>query len=266
MKNIPIVLLVLLFSSPFLNAQGDKKYDIRLRAGVHAGINELRFSPPTVEIQNFDEAPGFVFLSRELGRSFKAELAFSIVWKRTKDSSFKESWGISLGYTYNRQEYLQALAEDDFIRSLSFRYYNYLSFPIMFSRNIFWGSQDNRLELSIGPEFSVLSGGSRGYRRFISDGYLRSSLRRPNGIRVDLGIRALWKGQLYRKQDIGFGFGINYGLQSVVDQEFQLYAVESPNIRPDLIPENELYRIESKVLPISYSLILQYDISLTKRN
>lgn len=266
MRNTFIPLLLFLLFNSSLFSQDQKSYDIRLRVSAHAGINELRFNPPFVDIQNFREAPGLIFLSKEIGRSFKGQLAFSIVWKRTKDASFKETWGISMGYAFNRQEYLQSLPEDDFLRFSSLRYYNYLSIPIMLSRNVFWGSKENRLELSAGPEISLLSGGSSGYRRFVSDGYLQSRLRRPSGIRVELAATALWKGQLFKKQDIGFGFGFNYALQSVVDQEFQIYSVEGPNMRPALSPENELYRVDSKVLPISYFLILQYDLSLTKRN
>ena len=266
MQHTILILSLLLFSSTFINAQDQKAYDIRLRASVHPGITELRFSPPTVEIQNPNETPGPVFLQREIGRSFKGQLSFSIVWKRKKDRSLKETWGISMGYAYNRQEYLQYLPGDDFLRLTTIRDFHFLSIPIQVSRNFFWGSNNNRLELSLGPEISLISGGSSGYRIFISDGYLQNRSRRPDGIRLDLAFMALWKGQLLRKQDIGFGFGLNYGLQSVLDQNFLVYRLEDPNTPPQLTPENLRYRVESKVLPINYFLVLQYDLSLSRRN
>ncbi|MEM8890954.1 MAG: hypothetical protein AAGD28_23460 [Bacteroidota bacterium] len=120
MKNTISILFLLLFSSPFLSAQDQKSYDIRLRAGVYTGVNELRFSPLFVQVQNPNVPPRFIFLSRNLGRSFKGQLEFSLVWKRRKDASLKESWGITMGYAYNRQEYLQTFPQDEFLSGIAF--------------------------------------------------------------------------------------------------------------------------------------------------
>lgn len=267
MKNTFILLGILCLLLPLnISAQDTKSYDFRLKTNIQLGVNELRFTPGSIFLNNpSDPLLTPILLTREKGRAIKAQVLFSIVWKRMKDASLKENWGLSLGYAFNAQEYLQYIPGGELLRRTSFRSYRYFSVPLLLSKNFYWGRGENRLELSLGPEFSFYSGGTRGFGILLEeDEYLRANFSRSIDIGTDLSFMALWKGQLFKRQDIGFGFGINYALTPVVEQEFSLYRNQNSALPFDINESNLLYRVNNEVFPISYFLILQYDLPLSK--